>query len=142
MNASVTPTDRLKCVSSLGESALVGDEVVDIRVRRVEHRHTRAAATTAHRDDTRGGVIQPKERHRSAGRAARAGHSISGGSQVAERISGAAAGALNLGGLSEGREDRVQRILNGQHETAGEQPEVGAGVHQRGRIRQEFEVAQ
>ena len=108
------PTDRLKCVAELGCVGLGRDEVVNFRVRRVEHRHACASAATTHRDDTRRGVIQPKERHRSAGRAARAGHSISGGSQAAECISGAAAGALNLGGVSEGREDRVQRILDGE----------------------------
>ncbi len=121
---------------------LGGDEFVDIRMGDVKNGHIGASPAAALAHHVRSSVEDPQKRHRAARGTAGTGHEVTGRTHSGERIPGSATGLLNDRGVLQGGKDRPQRVLHGQHHTAGQEPEGRARVHQRRRVRQEVQAAQ
>src|SRR6185295_5206017 len=91
-------------------------------------------------DDLRGHVEHAHERDGSRRNPARGMHRIALWPQVAEGKARAPAGLVDQRLVLDGIEDGFQRVLNGQHEASGQLLQFPSRIHQRRRIRQEFQT--
>ncbi len=104
-----------------------------------EHAHVCAGTRSAQAVDLRRIIVEPHEGDGTAGNAAGGADVIAAWAQMRKREAGASAALLNQGGIAKGTKDGLHGIFYGEDETAGQLPSWRAGIHQRGRIRQEPE---
>jgi hypothetical protein len=131
---------EISAVEVLQAPGLLGvDELADVGVADIQHRHRGSAAPPALSQNARHGVEHRQERHWAARGSPGAGHHLPPGPQPGKRIPGPAVGLMQRGSLSQHREDRRQRILEREHHAPRQQPQAGARVHQGRGVRQELQ---
>ena len=126
----------------VGEDGLIPlahDEIHDIGMVDAQDPHVGAAPGAALLDRLGGGVEDLHEGEGAAGDAAGRLDDVVGGTDAREGEAGAAAALVDEGGLLDRFEDLFHRVADRQDEAGGELAEFAAGIHQRRRIREEFE---
>ena len=116
------------------------DEFEDVRVIDAQDAHVRAAPGAALLDLLGGGVEDAQEGHRAGGHAAGRAHAGVLGPQTGKGEARAAAGLVDHGGEFYGVENFFDGVADGEHEAGRKLAELGARVHQRGRIGQEAPI--
>ena len=110
----------------------------DVRVVDAYHCHVCTPAESALLNRVGGLGEDAPETDRPRSRAAARGHAVSGGSELVERKSRAAAGLLNQGGMHNRLENAFYAVFDRQDETGAEHS-TSLCVHQSGRIGQKLQ---
>ena len=129
-------------VEALGGDAVVlrVDEGADVGVVDAQDAHVRAVALSALRDEARDVVVVAQHGDGAAGRAVGGGDGLALAAEPGEVEAGAAAVLLDHRRGLGGRHDRLERVLDRQHEAGGEGAPAAAGVHQRRGVGQEAQA--